>query len=172
VRTVFNFLGPLANPARARRQALGVSDPAMAETIIGVLSAAGAVRALVFYGHDGLDELSTTAPSTVLELRDGEVRSYIVDAADAGVQTVRPEALRGGGVEANADLARRVLDGEPGPHRDIVVLNAAAGIVAAGIADTLAQGAEAAVAAIDDGGAAKALDGMVATSQEFAEPVA
>lgn len=169
VRTVFNFLGPLANPARARRQALGVSDPAMAETIIGVLSAAGAIRALVFYGHDGLDELSTTAPSTVFELRDGDVRTYVVDPSDVGLERVAPEALRGGEAGANADLARRVLDGEPGPHRDIVVLNAAAGMVAAGLADDLAEGAEAATAAIDDGNAAKALDGMVATSREFAD---
>jgi anthranilate phosphoribosyltransferase len=172
VRTVFNFLGPLANPARARRQALGVSDPAMAEKIIGVLSAAGAVRALVFYGHDGLDELSTAAPSTVLELRDGDVRTYVVDPGDLGLQTVSPVELRGGEAGANADHARRVLDGEKGAHRDIVVLNAAAGMVAAGIADRLDEGAQAAIAAIDDGGAAKALDGMVATSREFAEPTA
>jgi anthranilate phosphoribosyltransferase len=169
VRTVFNFLGPLANPARVRRQALGVSDPAMAETVMGVLKARGAERALVFYGHDGLDELTTTAPSTVLELRDGEVQSYVVDPSDFGIPVVSTRALRGGEAAGNAEMARRVLDGEAGPHRDIVVLNAAAGIVAAGLADDLAEGAEVATAAIDDGGAAKALDGMAAVSQEFAD---
>jgi len=165
VRTMFNFLGPLANPARVRRQALGVSDPTMAEKVMGVLKARGAERALVFYGHDGLDELTTTAPSTVLELRDGDVRSYVVDPSSLGLSLVSADALRGGDASENAAMARRVLDGEAGPHRDIVVLNAAAGIVAAGLTDDLAQGAEAARASIDDGGAAKALDGLVATSQ-------
>ncbi|HUQ64168.1 MAG TPA: anthranilate phosphoribosyltransferase [Acidimicrobiales bacterium] len=165
VRTMFNFLGPLANPARVRRQALGVSDPAMAEKVMGVLSARGAERALVFYGHDGLDELTTTAASTVLELRDGDVRSYVVDPSALGIALVTADALRGGDASENAAMVRRVLDGEAGAHRDIVVLNAAAGIVAAGLADDLAQGAEAARAAIDDGGAAEALGGLVSTSQ-------
>jgi anthranilate phosphoribosyltransferase len=168
VRTVFNFLGPLANPARVRRQALGVSDPAMAEKVMGVLKTREADRALVFYGHDGLDELTTTGPSTVLELRDGEVRSYVVEPADFGIELVSAEALRGGDASANADLARRVVDGQAGPHRDIVVLNAAAGIVAAGLADDLQHGAESARAAIDDGSAAKALDGLITASQAAA----
>lgn len=165
VRTVFNFLGPLANPARVRRQALGVSDPAMAEKVVGVLKARGAERALVFYGHDGLDELTTTAPSTVLELRDGAVRSYDVDPTDFGIALVSAGALQGADAPANAELARRVLDGDAGAHRDIVVLNAAAGIVAAGLADDLAAGVDVARTAIDDGAAAKALGALVATSQ-------
>jgi anthranilate phosphoribosyltransferase len=172
VPTVFNFLGPLANPAGVRRQALGVSDPAMAERMIGVLAARGAVRALVVYGHDGLDELTTTTTSTVLELRDGAVRTYVVDPAELGLPQVAASALRGGDAATNAALGRRVLEGERGPHRDIVVLNAAAGLVAAGLADDLAAGLEAATASIDEGRAADVLQKLVAVSQEQARAAA
>jgi anthranilate phosphoribosyltransferase len=168
VPTVFNFLGPLANPARVRRQALGVSDPAMAERMIGVLAANGSERALVVYGHDGLDELSTTTTSTVLDLREGEVRTYVVDPAALGLARATAGDLKGGDAATNADLARRVLDGEPGARRDIVVLNAAAGLVAAGLADDLATGLEAAVASVDEGRAAAVLDDLVKTSQAHA----
>ena len=168
VPTVFNFLGPMANPGRVRRQALGVSDPAMAERMIGVLGANGAVRALVFYGHDGLDELSTTTTSTVFELRDGEVRTYVVDPVELGVPRAAGEALRGGDAATNADLARRVLDGETGPQRDIVALNAAAGLVAAGLVDDLAAGLAAAVESLDSGRAAGVLDRLVTASKEQA----
>ena len=169
VPTVMNFLGPLANPARVRRQTLGVSDPAMAERMIGVLQANGAVRALVVYGHDGLDELSTTTTSTVLELRDGAVRTYVVDPTALGLPHATADQLRGGDAATNADLARRVLEGEPGPRRDIVLLNAAAGVVAAGLADDLATGLEAATASVDDGKAAAVLDALIRASKEAAD---
>jgi len=165
IPTVFNFLGPLANPARARRQALGVSDPTMAEKVMGVLVAHGAIRALVVYGHDGLDELSTTTSSEVLELRHGEVRRYTVEPAELGLPIADPDALRGGDARANAEVVRRILDGERGPQRDFVLLNAAAGVVAAGGADTLAEGLEVAAAAIDEGRAASVLERLVAVSQ-------
>ncbi|MDQ3979302.1 MAG: anthranilate phosphoribosyltransferase [Actinomycetota bacterium] len=168
VPTVFNFLGPLANPARARRQALGVSDPGMAERMVGVLAANGAERALVVYGHDGLDELSTGTTSTVIDLRDGDVRTYVVDPAGLGLAHSSPEALRGGDAATNAALTRRVLEGERGPHRDFVLLNSAAGVVAAGLADDLAEGLEAAVASIDEGKAAAVLEGLVRVSGEQA----
>jgi anthranilate phosphoribosyltransferase len=168
VPTVFNFLGPLANPARARRQVLGVSDPAMAEKMVGVLAAKGAERALVVYGHDGLDELSTTTTSTVFELRDGSVRTYVVDPAVLGLPHARAEALRGGDAATNAALARRVLEGERGPHRDFVLLNAAAGVVAAGLADDLAGGLETATAAVDEGRAAAVLQRLVTVSRQEA----
>ena len=168
VPTVFNFLGPLANPARARRQALGVSDPRMAEKMVGVLAANGAERALVFFGHDGLDELSTTTTSTVYELRDGSVRSYDVDPAALGIAPAEPDALRGADAATNAALVRSVLDGRLGAHRDFVLLNAAAGLVAAGLADELAEGLVQAAAAVDEGRAAAALDGLVGASQEQA----
>jgi len=166
VPTVFNFLGPVANPARVRRQVLGVSDPAMAAKLIGVLQAHGAERALVVYGHDGLDELSTVTTSTVVELRDGSVRSYEVDPARLGLKPVTLADIRGGDPSTNADLARRVLDGEQGPHREFILLNAAAGLVAAGVADDLADGLAAATASVDDGGAAGALERLVAVSGE------
>ena len=164
VPTVFNFLGPVANPARVRRQVLGVSDPAMAEKLVGVLLAQGAERALVVYGHDGLDELSTITTSTVVELRDGDVRSYDVDPSALGLKAAALDDIQGGDPALNADLARRVLDGEPGAKREFVLLNAAAGLVAAGVADDLAHGLEAATASVDEGRAAAVLDRLVAVS--------
>lgn len=168
VPTLFNFLGPMANPARARRQVLGVSDSRMAEKLLGVLQREGSSRALVVYGHDGLDELTTTTTSTVHELRDGEVRTYDVDPAALGIELAAPGSLRGGYAARNAELAHRVLEGERGPHRDVVLLNAAAGLVAAGVADELPTGLEAAALAIDDGAAAAALDRLVTTSKAAA----
>ena len=168
VATVFNFLGPLANPSRLRRQALGVSDPGMAEKVIGVLAARDAERALVVFGHDGLDELSTTTTSTVVELRDGGVRTYEVDPLALGLPLADAATLRGGDAGVNAAHARRVLDGERGPHRDFVLLNAAAGVVAAGVADDIADGLEAATAAVDEGRAGAVLERLVAVSQEQA----
>jgi anthranilate phosphoribosyltransferase len=172
VPTVFNFLGPLANPARARRQALGVSDPGMAERMVGVLKANGAERALVVYGHDGLDELSTCTTSTVLELRDGHLRTYVVDPAELHLSQASAQSLRGGDAATNADLARRVLGGERGPHRDFALLNAAAGVVAAGLADDLTGGLEAAAASVDEGKAAAVLEGLVRVSGEQARAAA
>jgi len=166
VPTVFNFLGPVANPARVRRQVLGVSDPAMAEKLLGVLQAQGSERALVVYGHDGLDELSTVTTSTVLELRDGDVRSYDVDPAALGLNPATLGDIQGGDPPTNADLARRILDGEPGARREFVLLNAAAGLVAAGVADDLSEGLAAATASVDEGAAAGVLDGLVGESNK------
>lgn len=168
VPTVFNFLGPLANPARPRRQVIGVSDPRMAERVLGVLAAQGAVRAMVVYGHDGLDEITTTTTSTVLELDGDERRTTVVDPAALGLAAAVPEQLRGGDAATNAELARRVLEGERGARRDVVVLNAAAGLVVAGLAADLAEGLSMAQGAIDNGRAAAVLERLVAVSQ--AEP--
>jgi anthranilate phosphoribosyltransferase len=171
VPTVFNFLGPLANPGRARHQVVGVSDPAMAEKMLGVLMANGCRRAMVVHGADGLDELSTTGPSAVLELTDaGEVRRYSVDPADFGLAPCALDDLRGGDAAANAKVVRQVLEGAPGPHRNIAVLNAAAGLVVAGLAPDLAGGVERAAAVIDDGAAQQALDGLVRSSQTAVPP--
>jgi anthranilate phosphoribosyltransferase len=161
VPTAFNFLGPIANPGRVKRQVVGVSDPAMADRVAAVLAANGAVRAMVVFGHDGLDELTTVTSSTVVDLRDGDVSRYDVDPATLGIAPARLADLVGGDVAANADLARRVLAGEPGPHHDIVVLNAAAGLVVAGLADDLAGGAELARASLRSGAAASALERLV-----------
>lgn len=164
VPTVFNFLGPMANPAQVTRLVIGVADPAVADRMAAVLAANGAARAMVVHGDDGLDELTTTTTSTVLDLRDGEVRRATVDPVDLGLQPAVPADLRGGDAPHNAALARAVLAGEPGPHRDVIVLNAAAGMVAAGIADTLADGATEAARSIDTGAAAAVVDRLVEVS--------
>jgi anthranilate phosphoribosyltransferase len=164
IATAFNFLGPLANPAGVRRLMIGVADPSMAERMVGVLAARGSERVLVVHGDDGLDELTVSTTSQVVELRDGEVRDYAVDPKDLGITSSPTEALVGGDPATNAELARRVLAGDAGPHRDVVCLNAGAGLVVAGLADDLEHGLRAAQAAIDGGGAADALDRLIAVS--------
>jgi anthranilate phosphoribosyltransferase len=164
IATAFNFRGPLANPAGVRRLMIGVADPSMAERMVGVLAARGGERVLVVHGDDGLDELTISTTSQVVDLRDGKVRDYTVDPKELGITPAPTEALVGGDPATNAALARRVLAGDAGPHRDVVCLNAGAGLVVAGMADDLAQGLQAAQAAIDGGGAAAALDRLVAVS--------
>lgn len=154
IPTVFNILGPLSHPGRLTRQVLGVADRAIAHRMIRVLRATGSIRALVVHGEGGLDELTTTGVSHVLSLDDGEITESTVDATDLGFARVSAADLAGGDASANAEIARRVFAGEPGPARDIVVLNAAAGLVVAGIADDLGAAVAAAAAAIDDGRAA------------------
>lgn len=162
VPTTFNFLGPLANPAGVRRQCVGVSDAAMAERVLGVLAENGAERAFVFFGDDGLDELTTTTTSTVYEYVAGEgTRVSAVDPVELGLTVSEPSALTGGDAATNADTVRRVLGGEAGAARDIAVLNGAAAIVVAGLAEDLHAGIAAAVASIDGGHAARALDTLV-----------
>ncbi len=168
IPTAFNILGPLSNPGRVRRYLIGVADLRMAERMAGVLLAKGAERALIVHGGDGLDELTTTGPSTVVELRDGSVSTWEVDPRDLGLRLVDREDLVGGDASVNADLARRVLAGEHGPHRDIVSLNAGAGLVVAGLAGDLAAGVEAAHEALDSGSAVRALAGLVEVSQREA----
>jgi anthranilate phosphoribosyltransferase len=164
VPTVFNFLGPLSHPARVRRQVIGVSDARMAPTVVGVLQARGLERAMVVHGHDGMDELTLTGVSTVFELRDGEVNEYEFDPASVGLSVVDAEAIKGGDAAANAALAARVFGGEPGPYRDIVLLNAAAGLVVAGVADSIKEGLEAARASIDGGSASAVLERLISVS--------
>jgi anthranilate phosphoribosyltransferase len=168
VSTTFNFLGPLANPAGARRQTIGVGDAAMAERMVATLVELGTERALVFFGHDGLDELTTTTTSAMWEVIDGEVRFSNLDPTELGIPLALPEDLVGGDPAANARLARAVLDGETGPQRDIVVLNAGAALMAAGVVGDLAAGIEAAAASLDGGRAAAALDRLVKISREAA----
>ena len=164
VPTVFNFLGPLANPARVRRYVVGVSDAAMAERMARVLADQGAERAWIVHGGDGLDEITTTTGTNVVEVDGGEVRTLAVDPGAFGIGPASLVDLRGGDPAVNAGLAQRVLAGDAGHHRDIVVLNAAAGLVVAGIAADMAEGVEAARASIDDGRAATTLDLLVAES--------
>ncbi len=168
VRTVFNFLGPLTNPAGARRQLIGVSDPRMLDVIAEALALLGCDRALVVSGEDGLDEMSTSAATRVVEVNGTEVRRYAVNAADAGLPTADPAALRGGTPAENARVTRAILEGEPGPHRDVSVLNAGAAIYAAGRAADLPAGVAAAQEALDSGRAAAALERYTTLSQELA----
>jgi anthranilate phosphoribosyltransferase len=168
IPTAFNILGPLSNPGRVRRTLIGVADLRMAERMALVLAANGADRALIVHGGDGLDELTTTGSSTVVELRGGSVGTWEVDPEALGLRRVDREDLVGGDASTNADLARRVLAGESGPHRDIVTLNAGAGLVVAGLADDLPAGIEVARAALDSGAAVAALASLVEVSQEEA----
>lgn len=161
VPTVFNFLGPLSNPARVRRQVVGVSDARVAPTVVGVLQARGAPRAMVVFGHDGMDEITTTGPSTIHELRDGEVGTYEFHPGDVGIEVVEADEVRGGDPAVNAAIAARVLGGETGPYRDIVTLNAAAGLWVAGLADDLDQGLDQARRSIDEGRAALVLERLI-----------
>lgn len=164
VPTVFNFLGPLSHPAQVQRQVIGVSDAHVAPIVVGVLARRGAPRALVVTGADGMDELTTTGPTTVHELRDGVVTSRTFEPGEVGISVVAPEAVAGGDPAVNAAIARRVLGGESGPFRDIVCLNAAAGLLVAGIVDDLGAGVIAAQTSIDSGAAADVLARLVVVS--------
>ena len=168
VPTVFNFLGPLSNPAGVRRLAVGTSDGRMAERMIETLRAAGAVRALVFHGEDGLDELSLAGPSVVWSLREGRIARSVLEPAQVGLAAAPLESVRGGGVSDNAAITRSVLEGRPGPARDMTVLNAAAAILVSGVAEGWAEAAEAARRSLDGGAAAEALSRVVAESRELA----
>jgi anthranilate phosphoribosyltransferase len=164
IPTVFNLLGPLANPAGVRRQVVGVADPAMAERVARVLVARGSERALVVHGDDGLDELTTTTTSTVVEVVGGEAVRTTVDPAALGLALAEPASLVGGDAEANARVARSVLAGEPGPALDVVLLNAAAGLHASGACDDLESGIAVARTAVGNGAAQLALDRLVELS--------
>ena len=166
VPTIFNFLGPMTNPAGARLQALGVSDPRMLPKMVETLGRLGSTRVIGFHGHGGLDELSTSGPSQVLEFVDGGTREWEVDPAALGLAPSRREDIAGGSAEENAIVVRSVLDGEPGPRRDIVVLNAAAGLLAAAVAHDMAGALRVAAEAIDSGAAGTTLDRLISASNE------
>jgi len=163
VPTVFNLLGPMANPGRVRRQVIGVANPHVAERMLASLRLHGSVSSWVVHGQ-GLDELTTTGTSTVLELRNGRVRTFSVDPVELGLAPAIPDELVGGTPEVNADAVRRVVAGESGAHRDIVILNAAAGLVVADAAADLPTGLDMARASIDSGAAARVLEGLVTVS--------
>jgi anthranilate phosphoribosyltransferase len=167
VRTIFNFLGPLTNPAGARRQVIGVSDPTFLETIAGALARLGAEKALVVSSADGLDEMSTSGTTRVVEVDGAQVRAYDVAPEDVGLARAEPAAMAGGTPDVNALTTRRIFSGEPGPARDLAVLNAGAAIYVSGTVDSLEAGVRAAQAAIDDGRATKTLDSLVGLTQEL-----
>ena len=161
IRTIFNMLGPLANPALVKRIMVGVFDPALCTPFAHALHALGTTHAWVVHGAGGLDEVSTTGPTHVSALADGKVREFTISPDDLGLDTVTIDALHGGTPEENAASLRAALAGAAGPYRDVVVMNAAAALVAGGHEDTLATAGQRAVAAIDDGRALAALDTLV-----------
>ncbi|HHC07604.1 MAG TPA: anthranilate phosphoribosyltransferase [Actinobacteria bacterium] len=169
IRSVFNFLGPLCNPAGAERMAVGTSDPAMAELMIRVLAERGVDYGFVFYGEDGLDELTTTGPSFIYRLRDGEITHAEFTPEDFGVARSSLEALVGGDAEENAAITRAVLAGERGPRRDVVLVNATPAIVAAGLAEGFVPAMDLAAESIDSGAAAEVLARVVEESRRLAD---
>jgi anthranilate phosphoribosyltransferase len=168
IRTAFNLLGPLTNPAGASRQLVGVPRPELTELVARSLGQLGAERAWVVHGADGLDEISTTGYTKVSECRDGRVNTFYLHPGDVGLPKSTPEALKGGDAGQNAAIARAVLAGEPGAPRDVVLLNAGASLLIAGKASTVADGIVMAAEAIDAGRAAAALEKLIAHSREGA----
>ncbi len=160
IRTVFNILGPLTNPAQARRYLQGVPTPAHTALMAQVLAGLGAERAFVVHGQDGMDEISVCAPTHVAEVMDGRVRAYTLSPEDVGFRRAPLEALRGGTPEENAEICVRILQGETGPRRDIVLLNAGAALVAAGVAGTVEDGVARAAESIDRGRAYATLEAL------------
>lgn len=162
IRTVFNILGPLTNPANAHAQVLGVYDSELTEKMAGVLLKLGTKRALVVHGKGGLDEISTFSETKVSELKDGEVKTYEIKPEDFGIKRTTPEELSGGDAKENADIAVNLLkDKEEGPMRDIILLNSAAGIYVGGLADSIADAVLLAEESIDKGAAYDKLEALV-----------
>ena len=165
VRTIFNMLGPLLNPAGARRQLMGVYDRKLTDPIAQVLHRLGSTHCLIVHGEDGLDEITLCGRTFVTELKDGELRSYTLTPEEFGLATADPNELAGGDAAENARIARTILSGESGPARDIVVLNAGASIYVGGQTDSIADGVLRAAASIDAGKAQAALEALVERSR-------
>ena len=163
-RTVFNALGPLTNPAGAKRQLIGVYDRNLTNVVAGVLSELGSERAFVVHGADGLDEITLTGPTHISELNGGQVSTSEISPGDFGLEIISIEALAGGDATQNAQILCDILDGKQGPQRDVVLLNAAAAIAAGGLADDMAGGIEIARDSIDSGRARRALERLVEVS--------
>ena len=160
-RTIFNLLGPLSNPANAKRQLLGVFDRQWLEPMAEVLGSLGSERAWVVHGSDGLDELTTTGTSYVAELNNGKLSTFEVEPEDAGLSRAAPGDLKGDDANTNAQAMRAMLDGEPGPFRDIVLYNASGALIVAGVAEGLRDGVALGAEAIDSGKARAVLDRLV-----------
>ena len=167
-RTIFNILGPLTNPASANAQVIGVYSGTLTEPLARALVELGTRRAFVVHGSDGLDEISNTGESHIAEVREGTVRAYTVRPEDFGVPRASIAELRGGDRGDNAEIIRAILDGQPGPRRDIVLMNAAAALVASSHARDFKEGVAIAAESIDSGAARKKLEGLIALSQRLA----
>jgi anthranilate phosphoribosyltransferase len=168
IRSIFNMLGPLTNPASAGYQLVGVFAPQLTEMFAQALKLLGGQSALVVHGHDGLDEISVCAPTRVSELKDGMVRTYDIDPIAYFDSLAEPEELAGGDAEENAAITRDILSGKPGAKRDVVLINAGAALMAAGKAQDLKSGIEMAAAVIDDGKALEKLKALVEYTQDNA----
>ena len=166
MRTAFNLLGPLTNPAGAKRQLVGVARPELTELVARSLAQLGAERAWVVHGADGLDEISTTGYTKVSECRDGAVNTFYLHPGDVGLGKAAPSTLTGGDAAKNADIAKAVLAGADGPARDIVLLNAGASLLIAGRASTIPEGIAIAAEAIDSGRAAAVLERLIRISND------
>jgi anthranilate phosphoribosyltransferase len=171
VPTVFNILGPLANPAPIERMLVGVAHQSMMSVMATALESRGVTRAWLVHGHGGLDELSLSGPNTVIDLRDGKITTHVVDAVDAGLSRASIEELRGGDAAFNAGVVRALLDGEHGAVRDVVLLNSAAALLVAGEAPDMVQGVQMARDAIDSGAASRVLEMFVNDSAAAAANV-
>jgi anthranilate phosphoribosyltransferase len=167
VRTVFNILGPLTNPAGARRQLTGVAVPGLGETVAQVLALLGSEHAVVVHSQDGLDEISVCAPTQIHETRAGAVRSYVIEPEQFGLTRWTTDALRGGTVETNVRLADAVLDGQRGPARDVVLLNAGAALYMAGLASSIQGGIQHAAEELDSGRAQSKVKQIASVSQRI-----
>lgn len=171
MRTIFNVLGPLTNPAGAQAQVMGVFHPSLTEPLARVLGNLGCKHALVVHGLDGVDEISISGPTVVSEMEDGFVHTYRIVPEDVGIDRAPREYIRGGTKEENARISEAILAGESGPRRDVVLLNAAAALLAAGAVRSLRDGVKAAEQSIDSGAAGRALDGLRRLSQALAAKV-
>ena len=167
LRSIFNMLGPLTNPAAANCQLLGVYAPKLTEMFAEALKLLGAKRAFVVHGHDGLDEISICAPTRISELKDGMIRTYDISPEQFFGKTADPKDLTGGSVDENADITRRVLNGEKGPRRDVILINASAALMAAGMVENFKTGIDMAAAAIDQGKASEKLTKLVAFTRKM-----
>ena len=168
IRTVFNILGPLTNPAGARAQVLGVAEESLTEKLAQVLQSLGCQHALVVHGEDGLDEITVTGKTRVYELKDDRITTYSISPEDFGLSRATPDSLKGGTVDENAVLLRGILAGALGPQRDVVLLNAAAALVAGGRAQELKHGVKLAGEAIDNGSALAKMEELIKLSHSFA----
>ncbi len=171
IRTVFNILGPLTNPAGAQAQVLGVYDGTLTRVMANVLAKLGTKSAFVVHGAGGMDEVSLSGPATVSEVKDGNVITYELDPADYGFARADNSALIGGDAKVNARITRNVLGGAPGVHRDVVIMNAALGLVASGMCQDIREGARLATQSIDSGAALNKLEGLVRLSNQLARDV-
>ena len=161
-RTIFNLLGPLMNPARAKRQVIGVYDQNLTRVFAEVLQRLGSEHVMIVAGTDGMDEISTCAPTKVAELKDGKITEYILNPQDIGFSMAMKEDLMGGDIARNAEILREIFDGAKGPKRDIVALNAGAALYVAGLAKNLKEGSQLAMKALESGAAKKTLQDWVA----------